>query len=151
MGSIVVPFLAVMFTNYSFGWAKPVPYNPLNLRGKFAETWVASAGVLTNFLIALLAFLAFKGLVFFGVSTAALGSIIFLIIWINVSLGLFNLLPVPPFDGMSIAQSLFPRLRFMNLSFAYNPIYMIGIIILASSFFGMIAPHLFGFLQGILY
>lgn len=149
-GSIIVPFIAIVFTNYSFGWAKPVPYNPNNLVGKYAESWVASAGVLTNFLIAGLAVLIFKSFPLIGINGDAFTNLFLLIVWINVSLGVFNLIPVPPFDGMSIVQSFFPRVRLMTRSFMYSPVYMIGVIIVASTVFSMFAPTLFMFIKGIL-
>ena len=93
-GSIIVPLVSVMFTNYSFGWAKPVPYNPNNLIGKYAESWVASAGILTNFLIAGIAILLFKVLPLLGVDPSLFLNLFLLIVWINVSLGFFNLIPV---------------------------------------------------------
>lgn len=150
MGSIVVPLISVLFTNYSFGWAKPVPYNPNNLSGKYAESWVASAGVLTNFSIALAAVLVFKGAMYMGVDLGSLSNLFLLIVWINISLGVFNLIPVPPFDGMAIAQSFFPRLRLATRGFMYSPLYMIGIIIVASTVFSMFIPTLFAFVRSIL-
>lgn len=150
-GSIIVPFVSVMFTNYSFGWAKPVPYNPHNLVGKYAEAWVASAGVLTNFLIAGVAILIFKALPLLGIASAPFASLFLLIVWINVSLGAFNLIPVPPFDGMSIVQAFFPRVRLMTRSFMYSPVYMIGVIVVASTLFSMFAPSLFKGIQSVLF
>lgn len=149
-GSIIVPLVSVMFTNYSFGWAKPVPYNPNNLVGRYAESWVASAGILTNFLIATLAVLIFKTLPLLGIGTESLSNLFLLIVWINVSLGIFNLIPVPPFDGMSILQSFFPRLRLLSRDFMYSPVYMIGVIIVSSTLFSMFAPILFSLIKQLL-
>jgi Zn-dependent protease len=150
VGSIIVPLISVVYTNYSIGWAKPVPYNPNNLKGKYAEAWVASAGVLTNFLIAALAVLVFKLLPLAGIATGGLTDLFFLIVWINVSLGVFNLIPVPPFDGMSIVQAFFPRVRMLTRGFRYNPLYMIGVIIVTSSLFSMFAPTLFVIVKALL-
>lgn len=149
-GSLIVPLVSVMFTNYSFGWAKPVPYNPNNLVGKYAESWVASAGVLTNFLIAGLAILIFKTFPLLGLNQETFNSLFLLIVWINISLGCFNLIPVPPFDGMSILQSFFPKLRLISRNFMYSPVYMIGIIIVSSTVFSMFAPTLFSLIKQLL-
>jgi len=149
-GSILVPLFAVMFTNYSFGWAKPVPYNPRNLKGKFAESWVASAGILMNFLIAGIAVLIFKVAPLLGMDLSALKDLFLLIVWINVSLGIFNLIPVPPFDGMSILQSFFPRLQLATRGFMYSPVYMIGVIIVAATVFSIFVPTIFSFVRSLL-
>ncbi len=143
IGSIIVPLFSVMFTNYSLGWAKPVPYNPHNLRGRFAESWVASAGILTNFLIAGIAVLVFKNLHLFGVDPAAFSDLFLLIVWINVSLGFFNLIPVPPFDGMSILESFFPRLRLTTRRFAQGSLYLIVVIFISATLFSSLSPYLF--------
>jgi Zn-dependent protease len=142
-GSIIIPALSLLFTNYTVGWAKPVPYNPRNLVGKYAEAWVSAAGVLTNFCIAFLAYLIATIFVLPPESTLFLP--LFLIFWTNISLGFFNLIPVPPFDGMSILQSLFPQLRLMTQRFTYSPLYMIGVIILATFIYDGVSPYLISF------
>ena len=108
MGSIILPGLMVL-TNAGilFGWAKPVPYNPYNLKNKrWGEAIVGVAGVATNLLLAvvfaLIARLAFlNGLEGF-VSPAAT------IAYVNLFLGLFNLIPFPPLDGYTVLRGLLP-------------------------------------------
>lgn len=149
VGSIIVPLLAFFTGGPLFGWAKPVPYNVYNVKGRFGEAFVASAGVLTNFTIALFAGLAF---VFFdkqGILTQAFANSLFTVIAINISLGVFNLIPVPPFDGSAIIQALFPRLHIKS-SLIYNPFYLIGAIIVASVLYGMIAPDIFRWVTSLL-
>ena len=145
IGSIIVPFIAFMTAGVFFGWAKPVPYNVHNVRGRFGETFVASAGVLTNFALALCAIGFFVLLNQTGSMTNPLAQALFTIIVVNVSLGVFNLIPVPPFDGMAIIQSLFPK-RHFNSRLFFNPLYLVGAILVASVIYGQIAPHLFSFI-----
>jgi Zn-dependent protease len=149
IGSIVVPLFAFLSAGTFFGWAKPVPYNAHNIRTRIGEAFVASAGILTNLLIAVIAGIAFKILAMNGQLSIATGTAIFTIIKINVSLAFFNLIPIPPFDGMAIIQSLFPRMH-INSNFIYNPFYMVGAIIVASMIYGMFMPYIFGFVRVIL-
>jgi Zn-dependent protease len=117
IGSVLVPLIgALMPGGFLFGWAKPVPVNPYNLRNpKTDMAWVAFAGPATNFM------LAFSGAFFLrllplptspdgGASFILMPIIAFLqyFILINVLLGIFNLLPVPPLDGGRIVVGLLP-------------------------------------------
>jgi len=107
MGSVILPALLV-FTGSPvfFGWAKPVPYNPYNLtHRRWGETLVALAGSATNLLLALI----FGLLVRFGLglSPAAL-SFAAIIAFVNLFLGLFNLIPFPPLDGFTALRSALP-------------------------------------------
>ncbi len=142
VGSVIVPLFAFLSAGTFFGWAKPVPYNAHNIRTRIGEAFVAAAGILTNLLIALIAGVVFKVLAMNGQLNIATGSAIFTIIKINVSLAFFNLIPIPPFDGMAIIQSLLPRMH-INSNFIYNPFYMIGAIIFASMIYGMFMPYIF--------
>lgn len=141
-GSIILPIVSVLSTSFLVGWAKPVPYNPYNLRGKHAELWVASAGIIANMLLAFLTILFYRATLAFHFESALFASSLFLIAWTNVSLGLFNLLPIPPFDGMSILQYLFPRMRHTFSSYTQNPLYMIIALIVAVKVFGFFAPYI---------
>jgi Zn-dependent protease len=111
VGSVIVPLFAFLSLGTFFGWAKPVPYNVYNIRTKVGHAFVAAAGVLTNLLLAFLTGVAFKLLSAQGMLTEGIGKALFLIIGVNVSLAFFNLIPIPPFDGMSITSSFFPAPR----------------------------------------
>lgn len=106
-GSFFLP-LAMIATNmpFVFGWAKPVPYNPNNLRDrKFGDAKVALAGPLANLVIAL-----FFGLVlrFLPIFNIAFYSLLSIIIEINLILMVFNLIPIPPLDGSKILATFLP-------------------------------------------
>jgi len=108
-GSVLLPLLTYFGGGFILGWAKPVPYNPYNLRpGRFSEALVALAGPASNLTIALV-----FGLVLRGMSEASLNSpffeLVILIVLINIVLAVFNLVPVPPLDGSKILFSLLPE------------------------------------------
>lgn len=107
IGSIILPaLLAVMGSPLLIGYAKPVPYNPHNLRSIYGETLVAAAGPATNILLALL----FALLVRFGsVSmTEPMLSAFLTICYINLLLAMFNLIPIPPLDGSKVLSGILP-------------------------------------------
>lgn len=107
-GSFFMP-LIMIFSGLPFilGWAKPVPYNPYNLSDrKYGEAKVAAAGPLANLIIALFFGLALRWLPFFNMTFAGL---IGLIIYINLILMVFNLLPIPPLDGSKILGTFLPE------------------------------------------
>ncbi len=109
IGSILIPAMLVL-TNAGimFGWAKPVPYNPYNLRNqRWGEAFVASAGVLTNLGIALLFAVITRMASAQGMTEFA--SLAALVVLVNLSLGLFNLLPIPPIDGYTALRCLLPH------------------------------------------
>jgi Zn-dependent protease len=108
IGSILIPAMLVL-TNAGlmFGWAKPVPYNPYNLRNqRWGEAIVGIAGVATNLAIAVLfaviaRFAAAQGM-------AEFASLAAVVVLVNLSLGLFNLIPIPPIDGYTVLRSILP-------------------------------------------
>lgn len=108
-GSFILPVISYMSGGFIIGWAKPVPFNPYNLRNqRWGEAIVAAAGPLSNICIAVIFGLLIRtGFAFqFGVSFVyILSSIIF----VNLVLATFNLIPVPPLDGSKILFSLFPN------------------------------------------
>ncbi len=109
-GSVILPFL-LFLSNAGFliGWAKPVPYNPYNLRNqRWGEAIVAFAGPLSNIVIALVFGLLLRFAVSMDlVQNVALLKITSLIIFINLLLAIFNLVPIPPLDGSKIFFTLF--------------------------------------------
>lgn len=117
-GSVILPALLVILkAPFFIGWAKPVPYNPNNLRNlRWGTFWVAAAGILSNIFIALL----------FGMIIRLSGSytmpegfymITSAIVLVNLGLALFNLVPIPPLDGSKILFSLLPKAGYKVLEF----------------------------------
>lgn len=142
IGSIILPAALVLTTGFAFGYAKPVPYNPYNLRDqKWGSLKVALAGPVSNFVLAFTAALLawviplatadkyevlsrFYGVIggqgdflgrFGSLAESIAGSfpsiffgLLLLVIFWNVVLGCFNLIPIPPLDGSKILFSVFP-------------------------------------------
>jgi Zn-dependent protease len=141
MGSVIVPLLAFSTIGSFFGWAKPVPYNVHNIRTRIGHAFVAAAGVMTNLMIALLVGVSLVFLTSHGFATQALAEGLVTVIMVNVSLAFFNLIPVPPFDGMAILQALFPRMH-IDSRIVYSPLYLVGAILVASVLYGKCMPYI---------
>lgn len=109
MGSIVIPaLLAFGGSPIFFGWAKPVPYNPYNLTNqRWGEAFVAVAGSATNILLAIIFGLMVRFGSEIGLDQTATW-IAMHIAFINLFLGLFNLIPFPPLDGFTVLRAALP-------------------------------------------
>lgn len=128
-GTILLPALLI-FTGSPilFGWAKPVPVNPLNFSSlRKGELFVAAAGILANFVLAAIAAVIFHILNALPQTfPALLGSLLRFMVLINLVLGIFNLFPIPPLDGSKVLMSQLPY----NLAKSYQKIEPYGILIL---------------------
>ena len=107
-GSILMPLLLYIGTGglLFFGYAKPVPFNPYNLRDqKYGIAKVAVAGPLANLITAI-----FFGLVlrFLGVGNMNFAIFLIMIIQVNIVLMIFNLIPIPPLDGSKVLMTFLP-------------------------------------------
>ena len=106
MGSLIIPaFLVFTQSPILFGWAKPVPYNPYNLKNqRWGEALVAVAGSATNLALAILFGLLVRFGSVLGLDATA-SAFAAIIAFTNLFLGLFNLIPFPPLDGFTALRA----------------------------------------------
>ncbi|MDO8667631.1 MAG: site-2 protease family protein [bacterium] len=105
-GSIIMPALIFLGTGLAFGYAKPVPFNPYNLRDqKYGSAKVAIAGPLANLITALFFGLFLR---FVPGLNIVLVSFLAVIVQTNIVLMIFNLLPIPPLDGSKVLMPFLP-------------------------------------------
>ncbi|MBS7670305.1 site-2 protease family protein [Croceicoccus gelatinilyticus] len=132
VGTVLVPGALALFGGPIFGWAKPVPVNKWRLNNpRYGMMAVAAAGPGTNFALALIAAIGL-GLLGRDLTAEPTGALewTFLalnyMVIINLFLALFNLLPIPPFDGSHIVEGLLPR----KWAAAYEKLRPIGMVLL---------------------
>lgn len=139
-GSIIIPLFSILATGRVFiAWAKPVPINPLNFRSfKRDDTLVTIAGPLSNLLIALICVFCAAGIQYLSVifsvaeGTVAYDFTYFLLqmflsgIVLNVSLAVFNMIPIPPLDGSHVLANMLPD----EAAYRYRSIGFTGIFII---------------------
>lgn len=111
-GSVILPLMmAILPGNFIFGWAKPVPFNPYHLKNPERDAaLIAAAGPASNFLIAAIFGLIIKISAILQIPILLGAAPLFAaIVWINIILTVFNLVPIPPLDGSKILFVLLPR------------------------------------------
>jgi Zn-dependent protease len=144
-GLLLLPHLFGRGTNPVFGYAKPVPINPQNLKHPDRQTmWIALAGPGTNLILATAGALAFR---FVGVGAGEVGEFLFVFVAINVLLAVFNIMPIPPLDGSKVlARYLPPRARQVYRSWEpYGALFMLVIFFLFPGvIFGIVDPIVTG-------
>ena len=101
---------SVLGTGFAFGWAKPTPVNPSNLRDRRnGEVLVALAGPASNLIMASLMAIVVRVLLAADVSIPPLvGQVLVTFVFFNIALAIFNLLPIPPLDGSSLLFRVLP-------------------------------------------
>lgn len=117
LGTLLIPSLSLIFGWPLFGWAKPVPVNPRNLKNVTNDMfWIAAAGPISNILLAFVGAGLLHFLVSSGLNTSnfahfyePFARMLQFFILINLFLAVFNLLPVHPLDGGKILARFLPR------------------------------------------
>ena len=132
VGTLLVPGALALMGGPVFGWAKPVPVNALRLDNpRYGMMAVAAAGPATNLLLALVGAVLLGALAGLGVGRGTMaagiaGTMLTTFILINIFLALFNLLPIPPFDGSHIVGGLLPR----SMAAQWQKLQQIGMLLL---------------------
>ena len=155
-GTILFPIVSALSGIPLLGWAKPVQTNPLMWRDKTrANITVSAAGPISNFILATVAFIVIKALIISGVVyvrggyyslveplaepaglMAPLSVLLSVMLLLNIGLGVFNLIPVPPLDGSHVLEELLPA----SMSEAYNQVRPYGFMLL----YGLMFLGVFG-------
>ncbi|MFA5651927.1 MAG: site-2 protease family protein [Candidatus Paceibacterota bacterium] len=158
LGSVILP-LVLYITNAGFmiGWAKPVPYNPYNLKNRnIAEPLISLAGPVSNLLVATIFGLIIRGISYFGLISSApmtnLINIFGFVVLINISLAVFNLLPIPPLDGSKIFFAFLPlkaKYVFQDLSEKYGLFLILAIVMFLPNFISPVIFSLFKLITGL--
>ena len=141
IGTLLLPLIGI-----PFGWAKPVPINPVRFRPSvnmsLGVLLTAAAGPVSNLLIAVGCTVVLAALnplsSFMNVHTqSAMTELLYYVVTVNVMLALFNMIPIPPLDGSRIADSLMPaRWQKWWAGFcALGPVLLVGVLLLP--FFGV--------------
>lgn len=150
VGSIIFPALSLLLGGFVFGWAKPVPFNPYNLRNrKYGEAIVAIAGPASNIFIAVAFGLLLRMSPLFA--SGSVGGLVALIVLINLMLGIFNLIPIPPLDGSRLLLFLLPQrfAKVRSLLDRYGLVIVLLLVFVLAPLASVIVSWLFTLITGI--
>ncbi len=109
MGTAVL-FFTLLFSPFMFGWAKPVPVNPMNFKNiRVGDFWVSAAGPLSNLALGFIFGTIFRIAYAYGMDpNSAFSMFLYYSVMINVCLAFFNLIPLFPLDGSHMLRSILP-------------------------------------------
>ncbi|OGY23267.1 MAG: hypothetical protein A2172_02500 [Candidatus Woykebacteria bacterium RBG_13_40_15] len=148
IGTILLPLILLIMHAPVFGWAKPTPINPFNFQYPRRDTAiVAFAGPASNFLLAI-----FLSLIFRLAPVTIASSFLLNFIVINLILGIFNLIPIPPLDGFKILVGVLPKEAAAQVSLleSYGPILLLVVLLLLLPILSPIIFLVLNLLLGIL-
>ncbi len=142
------PLGVIFLLIVGFGWGKPVPFNPNKIKDPSGTVKIALSGVVANLLLALILGLVLRVATAYGIAidSSPWLSFISIIIFINLGLIAFNIIPIPPLDGSKVVESYMSFESIMRFE-RLGPIILFGIII-AQSIFNI--PILFTVLEPII-
>ncbi len=147
------PMGLLMLIIFRFGWAKPVPINPANFKNrKKGMILVSLAGPLMNFLIATIVLFLY-GFIYlkFGIQNIVFDKIMTNIYFINIGLGVFNLIPIPPLDGSKILASALPsRIEYKFYQYEQYSYILLLILIFTNTINYILSP-MFYYVQNFIY
>jgi Zn-dependent protease len=143
MGSLVM-----VLSGFRFGWAKPVPVNPFNLRNpRRADLWISAAGPLSNFGLSIIFALVLRLVLnFANLPFEYAIKVLYAGVWINLALAFFNLLPLFPLDGSHILRNIIPERHGPTLDKMerFSPILLL-LLVFSGSLWYIIGPFVFFF------
>lgn len=149
-GSVILPLLLILsHAGFVIGWARPVPYNPDNLRnGKWGNIIVSAAGIISNLFIAIIFGLFIRFAAVFGfppfdpANILPVYNISMIIVMLNIVLAFFNLIPTPPLDGSKILFSFLP-FRYRHIQNFLEQWGMIFLLFFIIFIWGSVAPYIY--------
>lgn len=148
-GSFLVPVLTSL-TGFTFGWAKPIEWNPYNIKNKrVGEILISIAGPASNLLIAIVFGLIVR--IFGNELPASFIQISVYVILINIVLAVFNMIPLPPLDGSKVLFSLLPpSMNNVRVTLErYSIFFFLILIFVLWRFVEPIIPYIFKVITGV--
>ena len=129
--SVLVPTTTMLLGGFFFGMAKPVVYNPRNLRDKkWGEAKIALAGPVSNMVIALIFVSFIKTFALFGLGSPVLYDALAIVVIMNIFLAVFNLIPIAPLDGSKILFALLkPNQQYIRIWMEQNSFFLLLILL----------------------
>jgi len=145
--TIILPIILAISGAPIFGGAKPVPFNPLNIKwGEWGAALIALAGPLTNFIIAFICYGIW--VISGGGSGGIFQEIIITGIYVNLGFFIFNMIPIPPLDGSRVLYALAPEFvrRIMEAAEKYGIIMIFVLIVIFNNYIGVFISSIAGYI-----